>query len=154
MGAILKQLVGRGEIPVYLRKAFHEGKIECGDRGPPLANLIRMLRLTIDSLPQVFICIDALDECPPKDLPALLSSLRDVVRESPKMRIFLTGRPHVRTAIQRYFTGVVEIPVSPKKEDIRNYLEMMLDRDMEPEKMDNDLRADIVQTILDKTSDM
>jgi len=34
-----------------------------------------------------------------------------------------------RGAIQRYFTKVVVIPVSPNTNDIRNYLEMKLDRD-------------------------
>jgi len=46
------------------------------------------------------------------------------------------------------------IPVSPNTDDIRNYIEMKLDRDDEPEAMDNDLRADTVRVILDKMSDM
>jgi len=113
-----------------------------------------MLKIAIASLPQVFICIDALDECLPKHLPELLESLRDIVRESPKTRIFLTGRSHVREAIQRYFTKAVVIPISPNTDDIKNYLEMMLDRDDEPDAMDSDLRLDIVKIILDKMSDM
>jgi len=74
IGAILKRLVGR-EIPEDIRRAFQEG------RRPLLADLMRMLRAAIAKLPQVFICIDALDECLPKDLPGT--------------RVFLTGRPHV-----------------------------------------------------------
>ena len=46
------------------------------------------------------------------------------------------------------------LPISPNTEDIRNYLEMRLERDVEPEAMDNDLRADIISIILDKMSDM
>jgi len=73
-----------------------------------------MLRMAVAKLPQVFTCIDALDECLPKDLPKLLESLREIVRESARTRIFLTGRPHVGEAIHRYFTKVVTIPNSPK----------------------------------------
>jgi hypothetical protein len=135
MGAILKQLVGRGGIPKDLREAFQKGKKEIGGRGLRLADLMGMLRIAIASLPQVFICIDALDECLPKHLPELLESLRDIVRESPRTRIFLTGRPHVKEDIQRYFTKAVVIPISPNTDDIRNYLEMRLDRDDEPEAM-------------------
>ena len=62
MGAILKRLVGR-EIPEDIRRAFLDG------RRPLLADLMRMLRITIAKLPQVFICMDALDECLPKELP-------------------------------------------------------------------------------------
>jgi len=102
----------------------------------------------------VFICIDALDECLPKHLPELLGSLRDIVRESPTTRIFLTGRPYVKGAIQKYFAGAVVIPISPNVDDIRNYLEMKLDRDDDPEAMDNELRVDIVEGVLNKMSDM
>jgi len=55
-----------------------------------------MLGNAISSLSPVFICIDGLDECLPKDLPVLLESLRAIVREPPITRIFLTGRPHVK----------------------------------------------------------
>jgi len=153
MGAILKQLVGGGDIPIYLREAFQEGQ-KIGGRKPALKDLVIMLRRAIASLGQVFICIDALDEYLPKHLPELLESLRDIVRQSPRTRIFLTGRPHVGGTIQKYFTGAVVIPISPNTDDIRSYLEMKLDRDSEPEAMDNDLRANIVKVILDKMSDM
>jgi len=65
IGAILVQLVGRSGIPIYLRKAFQESQKEIGGRGLLLAELMRMLRTTISSLRQVFICIDALDDFRP-----------------------------------------------------------------------------------------
>ena len=148
MAAILKQLVGKREIPKDIQEAFEEG------RRPLLPDLVRMLRIVIASLPRVFICIDGLDEFLPKDLPGLLESLRDIVRESPTIRIFLTGRPHVKETVQRYFTEAIAIPISPNQDDVKNYVEMRLDRDDEPEAMDKDLRADIVKMILDKMSDM
>jgi len=154
MGAILKQLVGKGDIPIYLRQAFQQGKQEIGGRGLLLADLMRMLKMTIASLPQVYICIDALDELLPKHLPELLRSLRDIVRESPNTRIFLTGRPHVKDDIQRHFPRVVLIPVSLKVDDIKNYLEMRLDMDDEPEAMNDCLRADIIKIMVERVSDM
>ena len=154
MGAILRQLVGRGGIPNYLREAFQKSKTEFDGRGPLLADLVGMLRTTIASLPRVFICLHALDECLPKHLPELLESLNDIIRESPRTRIFLTGRPHVGEDIQRYFPKAVVIPISPNPDDIRNYVEMRLDRDTELEAMSNDLRADIIRVILEKVSDM
>ena len=154
IGAILKQLVGRGEILKDLREAFQEGQKEFGGRGLRLADMMRMLGIAISSLAQVFICIDALDECLPKHLPGLLKSLGDIVQESPRTRIFLTGRSHVRADIQRYFAKAVVIPISPNTDDIRNYLEMRLDGDADPEAMSDDLRADIVKVIMEKMSDM
>ena len=154
LGAILKQLVGRGDIPDHVRQSFREGKKEVGGRKLLLADLVRMLKVAIASLPQVFICIDALDECLPKNLPEFLGSLRDITQESRSTRIFLTGRPHVKESIQRYFAKIVVIPINPNTEDIRNFLEMRLEKDDEPDAMNNELRADIVRVILDKMSDM
>ena len=113
-----------------------------------------MLKIAIASLPQVFICLDALDECLPKHLPELLESLRDILRESPRTKIFLTGRPHIAEDVKRYFPKAVVIPISPNPDDIRNYVEMRLNRDAEPEAMNKDLRADIVRVIQEKISDM
>jgi len=121
-----------------------------GGRGLRLEGLMGMLRMAIALLPQVFICIDALDECLPKHLPELLESLRDIVRESPMVRIFLTGRPYVGEDIHRYFPKAAAIPLSPKTDDIKNYLQMRLGMDLVAQAMDNTLRADIIQTILER----
>ena len=147
MGAILKRLVGR-EIPEDIWEAFQEG------RRPVLADMMRMLKTAIALLPQVFICVDALDEYLSKDLPELLESLRDIVQESPRTRIFLTGRPNAKRGVEKYFSKAITIPISPNQDDIRNYLKVRLDRDDEPEAMNDDLRAEIVRTILEKMSDM
>ena len=152
MGALLRQLVAKGGIPDYLREAFQQAQEEIGGRGLRLADLTGMLRVAIASLPRVFICVDALDECLPKGLPELLGSLRDIT--SPTTRIFLTGRPHVTEDVQRYYTKAVVIPISPNTDDIRNYVELRLGRDSEPEAMSNDLRAEIVRVILEKMSDL
>ena len=154
IGAILKQLVGRAGIPKGLRVAFRKAKKEVGGRGPRLADLMGMLKTAIASLPRVFICIDALDECLPKCLPELFETLRCLVRESPSTRIFLTGRPHVGDDVRRYFIKAIVIPISPNRDDIRNFVETRLDRDAEPEAMSHDLRADIVSVILKNISDM
>jgi len=154
IGAILKQVVGRGDIPSGVRQAFRKAKREFGCRGLLISDMMEMLRIALASLPQVFICIDALDECLPKHLPELLELLRDIVQGSPRTRIFLTGSPHIGGTIQRYFAEAVVIPISPSTDDIRNYLEMKLNRDEQPEAMDDDLRVDIVKVILDNMSDM
>jgi len=153
VGAILKQLVGRARMMKDLREAFQKASEEVGGRGPRLADLMGMLRSAIASIPRVFICIDALDECLPKCLPELLGSLRDIVQESPSIKIFLTGRPHIWADVQRYFNKAIVIPISPNTDDIRNYVEMRLDRDSDQEAMSNDLRADIIR-VIQEISDM
>ena len=82
--------------PGVSRGSVSKGQKEFGGRGPRLANLMEMLRIVIASIPQVFICLDALDEFFLRYLPELPESLGDIVREYPRTRLFLTGRPHVR----------------------------------------------------------
>ena len=154
MGALLKSLVCRDGIPDHVQEAFQKAKMEFGSRGPQLTDLMGMLKIIIASLPQVFICLDALDECLPKRFPDILDSLRDILLKSPGKRLFLTGRSHVKEGVQRYFPKAVVVPISPNRNDIRNYVEMMLDRDSEPEVMSNDLRVDIGRVILEKISNV
>src|SRR5437588_12666530 len=63
MGAILKQLVVRAEVLEYVKTAFNKAKMELGGRGLRLPDMVQMLKQVIAALPQVFIGIDALDEC-------------------------------------------------------------------------------------------
>jgi len=79
-----------------------------------------MLERAIAAPPQVFVCLDAWDEGLPKCLPQLLGSLRDIIRECPRTRIFLTGRPQVGGEVQRYFAKAVVVPISPSPRDIRD----------------------------------
>ena len=126
---------------------------ESGGGGSRLMDLLRMLKAAIASIRQVFIYIDALDGCLPMYLAELLESLRDIIREFPKTRIFLTGRPYIRENIQRYFPTAIVMLVTPKTEDIRNYIEKRLDMDVNPEAMDNDLRAEIMRITQESVSD-
>ena len=103
MGVILKHLATRAGILDSLCEAFQEGKPEIDGRGLRLGDLMGMFKTAIASLPQVFICDDALDGCLPKCLVELLRSLRVIVLKVSSTRIFLTGGPQVWEDIQRYF---------------------------------------------------
>ena len=154
MGAILRQLVARGEMLEYVQSAFKMAKKEVGGRRPRLPDILRMLKQAIAVLPRVFVCIDALDECLPEYLLELLDSLRDILQESPRVRIFLTGRPQVETQLVRYFITCVTVPISPKRRDIERYLEKKLEKDTETKAMSDGLRADILRIIPQRISGM
>ena len=154
IGAILKQLLVRGEVLEHVQSAFRKAKKEVGGRGLRLPDMVQMLKQAVAILPQVFICIDALDECPPKHILELLRSIQDILRGSPKTRVFLTGRPQVEAEITRYFITRFTIWVIPKMHDIQIYLENKLETDPEPVAMSDDLRADILRIIPERISEM
>ena len=153
LGAIIKQLVSGEEIPGHIREAFQKAKNERGGRGLQLPDMVEILKRTITSLPRVFICIDALDECTPRHRQALLESLQDIVGVSPNIRVFLTARPNINDEIVRHFIRVVRVPLSSTHADIKSYLEMRLDQDDWPGGMYEELRGDIIRTILETVSE-
>jgi len=154
VGAILKQLVVREEVLEHVQNAFQKAKSEVGGRGLRLPDMVQMMKQAVVALPQVFICVDALDECLPKHLLELLVSLKNILQESPRTRIFVTGRPQVRAEIIRHFAGSVMVPISPKTHDIERYLEKKLKMDTESDAMSDTLRAEILKVIPQKISGM
>ena len=154
LGAVLKRLLERDGIPESLRLVFHKEKRAFGGRTMQLLDLVGVLKATIASLPEVFICIDGLDECLPNNRREILEALQDIVRASPTARVFLSGRPHIRDEVKKYFPEAIMVAVIPTIEDIERYLKMRLDRDPTPSALDDNLRAEIMRVIPTKISQM
>ena len=155
LGSLLRQLVGGMEkVPEEIAQAFQEQKMAIGGRGPRLPDIVKMLQ-TITSSLRTFVCIDALDECAAANRVKLLNSLQQILETSPRIRIFMIGRPHVRAEIERRLAGrVISESLSPNKGDIIEYLRLRLDEDETPDAMDRSLEADIMEKIPENMSEM
>ena len=155
LGALLKQLVcGLEETPEEILQAYQGQKNAIGGRGPKLSDIVEMAQTT-SSKKRTFICIDALDECAAGDRVKILDSLNQILEKSPGTRIFVTGRPHIRSEIRRCLAGrVASISISPKRGDIVRYLHNRLREDTTPDAMDSSLEADILKKIPQEISEM
>ena len=155
LGSLLRQVVGGMEkVPEEITQAFQEQKAAIGGRGLRLPDIVKMLQTITCSL-RTFVCIDALDECAAPHRVKLLNSLQQIVERSPRTRIFMIGRPHVRAEIEKRLTGrVISVPVGPSKDDIMEYLRLRLDEDETPDAMDESLKAEILEKIPEKVSEM
>ena len=154
LGAILKQLVARDDMLEHVRMAFRKAKKELGGRDLRLPDMVQMVKRAVATLPQVFICIDGLDECLPKHLLESLGSLRDILQESPGTRILVTGRPHVVVEIVKYFAAAIIVPIYPSKHKIKRYLEKKLEMETVCDAMSDDLLVDILRIIPERMSEM
>ena len=154
LGALLKQLVAAAEpIPEAIREAFVRAKRVVDGRALRLPEICTMLIKSLESLRRGFICIDALDEFPTKHRPELWESLQHVVQECPNIRLFITGRPHIRGEVGGYFPGYPDLaPISPTEEDIVGYVTRRLKKDTELDAMNRELEADILRIITAKIS--
>jgi len=156
IGALTKQVVNTlSTVPTEIGEAFERAEREVGGRGLQVSETVRLLRAALAPVKRAFICIDALDEFSDKRLPQLLASLHTVSQTSPGIRLFITGRPHVRSAVEKYLPGSAQvIPFSPNSDDIREYLEMRLEHDLDSEEMSPALKADIMRCIPEKIPDV
>ena len=156
VGALTKQLVNALSIvPTEIEEAFRRAEREVGGRGLQVREAVKLLGRAIVPMKRTFICIDAIDECSDKHLSQFLDSLNTVSQTSSGIRFFITGRPHIRSAVERYLRGRVQvIPFSPNSEDIREYLEMRLEHDLDSEEMSPGLKADIMKRIPEKIPDV
>ena len=155
LGSLLKQIVsGMERVPEEISRAFQEQKKAIGGCGPQLADIVKMLQATT-SLQPTFMCIDALDECVGVQRFKVLDSLNQILEKSPRTRIFITGRPHIRPEIEKRIAGrAITLSVGPSKDDITTYLHARLAEDETPDAMDESLEAEILETIPENMSEM
>ena len=155
IGALTRQIVNALEmVPTEIEEEFKRAEREVEGRGLRVSEVVKLLQAALALVERTFICIDALDECPDKHLPQLLSSLHTISQMLPGVQLFITGRPHVRSAVEKYLPGSVRvISISPNSEDIKEYLEMELEHDLDSEAMNPTLKDDILKHIPEKIPD-
>ena len=85
----------------------------------------------------------------------LLSSLNQILKESPDTRIFVTGRSHIQTEIGKRLSGrVTSISITHGRDGIISYLRSKLDEATISDAMDSSLEADILKKISKDISEM
>ena len=152
IGALTRQIVkARGMVPNKIDEAFERAEREVGGGRLQVSESVKLLRAALTPVKRTFICIDALDECPDKHRSHLLTALHTICQASPGVQLFITGRPHIRDAVETLLPGCVQgISVCTNGEDIREYLEMELKHDPVPSEMNHTLKADIMKRIPEK----
>ena len=149
IGALTRQVVNTlGKVPDGIEEAFK--RVERKLRGQELqvSESVKLLQAALTPAKRTFICIDALDECPDKHRSHLLTALHTICQASPGVQLFITGRPHIRDAVETLLPGGVQgISVSTNGDDIREYLEMELKHDPVSSEMNHTLKADIMKHI-------
>ena len=154
LGSLLRQLVsGLEKIPEVVVQDFRKQKKNIGGRGLQVSEILKMFR-TITASKRMFICVDALDECVPEHRMVVLESLRQILEGSPNTRLFVTGRPQVRTEVERRLGGVASfISIQPTEEGVVRYLRDKLRNDTTPEIMSSALEDEIIKSIPDMNSE-
>jgi len=156
IGGLVRQATLRApRIPKEIRNAFDESNLEGGD-GLQLPDMVKLFIKVIDSIEVVYLCVDAVDEVLPQHRSDLLRALQQII-QAPNMRLFLTGRPYIRAELDRHLTKMAySIHIMADQGDIARYLSQKMDGgdDQDPSLMTEDLKNNIMKTILEKASEM
>jgi len=157
IGSLLKQIaLGAVGAVGEIKNAFEKSKWG-GGKGLRLPEMVGLFVKTIGSLERVYICVDAIDELVPQHRSEFLRTLRQIIQEAPNIRLFLTGRPHIRGELEKHLTkGAYTIHIVPDQGDIARYLSQKMDDDddRDPDLMTENLRNDIMKIMLEKASEM
>ena len=148
LGSLLRQLVsGRRKIPEAIVEDFEKEKSVIGGRGLQVPGILTMFE-AIAATSRIFICVDGLDECVPEHRMVVLQSLGQMLQESRNTRLFMTGRPHVRSEVERALGGAATFLFIRATEDVVvRFLREKLRKDTIPNMMSSALEGDIVKSI-------
>jgi len=154
LGSLLRQLVtGLEEIPEAVVRGFQNEKKAIGGRGLQVSGILKMFQ-AITTTKRTFICVDALDECVPENRVVVLESLGQILRSLPDIRIFITGRSHIRSEVERRLDGTATfIMIEPTEDGVVDYLREKLKNDTTPDEMNSALEANIMESISQLSSE-
>ncbi|KAM0723401.1 hypothetical protein Q7P37_000387 [Cladosporium fusiforme] len=115
-----------------------------------------------ETLGEVFIVVDALDECTSKNRPDMLAFLREITKRVPLAKIYVTSRPEIDIARDMEISGTptLSIDVSSVAPDIEKYVSDEV-QDLRRGRhgvqlcvLSDDLADDIVRTLTAKAHGM
>ena len=157
IGSLLSQIAsGTTQLPSEIQRLF-ELKNK-GRQALRLPDMLGLLAEVASSIEQIYICFDAIDELLPGNRSELLRALREIIRDAPNIRLFLRGRPHIRGELDKYLTkGAYIISIVADQGDIATYVSRKMEDDEDdgdPDLMPDDLKNDIMKTMLEKASEM
>ena len=155
IGSLVRQAALREPtIPSEIKRAFDKSKREGGD-GLQLPDMMKLLVKVAGHTEVVYLCVDAVDEVLPKHRFEFLHALRRILQDAPNVRLFLTGRPYICAEIDKHLTKkACAIQILADQGDITRYLSQKMEDDQDPGSMTEDLRGNIMKTILEKASGM
>ena len=148
LGSVLKQVVAELEdIPERIVRAFQDREKVIGDPKLPLSETVELLQ-DISISRCIFVCIDALDECPLRYRKNLLRLLNQIHQTSPGVRLFMTGRPHILSEVEERLGGrAATISITPIEDDVITFLRAKLRNHTMPDAMEWSLEEQIMRNI-------
>lgn len=144
--SLLEQLaMSKTEIPKPVLELRQ--RTESQQRDFQQQNLEHAILLMCADFDQVFIVIDALDECDNEQRKSLIRALANLQKKS-SVRIFLTGRPHSGQEITRKLGAPLQVKIGATDSDLRVYLSSKIDDSDNVDVIDEEFKEEIISQII------
>ena len=155
LGSFLNQFLTTVPEPIPEEVTQKLNDINNGGRKVEIEDILGLLKIRLLQLSSAFICIDAVDELEPKVRRQLLIVLKELVMSN-NLRLFLTGRSHIESEVQKYFQipQSYSVIISASQQDIREFMKQQIMDDLNPDAMDEGLAKDIVDALIKKSQGM
>ena len=155
LGSFLNQFLTTVPEPIPEEVTQKLNDINNGGRKVEIEDILGLLKIRLLQLSSAFICIDAVDELEPKVRRQLLIVLKELVMSN-NLRLFLTGRSHIESEVQKYFKipQSYSVIISASQQDIREFMKQQIMDDLNPDAMDEGLAKDIVDALIKKSQGM
>ena len=147
VASLLRQVASQGSVlPVSL--VTHYTKFIEQNRKPGIQDLELTLLHVSQDFNQIFIAIDALDECDEEMRRKLFLPFLAALQKAPRIRLFITSRPHPED-IGKALGAAPQVTVEASDADLRKYLQKKIEESGSAEILTRNL-GDISSTQLQK----
>ncbi len=153
LGSLLQQLALQNDALKDDIMSCHTHHTRFGTR-PTLFEISRLLGMQVQIFDEVFIIIDALDECSEAG-QVRRDFLTEVRRLLPEIRLMVTSR-HL-ASIESNFKQDTRLEIRAHDQDVRKFIEAQVEQRIELVEVllgHDDVKALIVATVLEKTNGM
>ncbi|KAL9076365.1 MAG: hypothetical protein Q9161_001081 [Pseudevernia consocians] len=113
---------------------------------PQVEDLELTLLDVCQNVDQIFIAIDALDECDERTSRKRFLRFLATLQQNPSIRLFVTSRPYPKD-IQKAFDSAPQITVEASDADLRKYLRRRIEDSSSADIVDEGFKQHLVETI-------
>ena len=145
VASLLRQIAShKSVLPVSLDELCT--KFRDRNRKPQIQDLELALLHVCQDFDQVFIAIDALDECDEEMRRKTFLPFLAKLQQTPRIRLFITSRPHLED-IRKALDPALQVKVQASDADLRKYLRKRIEESGNADIIDEDFRQHLIETV-------
>ena len=145
VASLLRQVASQNPaLPTSLVELYT--KFRDQNRKPQIQDLELTLLHVCQEFNQVFVAIDALDECDESMRRKSFLPFLATLQQTPKIRLFIASRPYPED-IRKALGAAPQVTVEASDADLKKYLRRRIDESANAEIIDEDFRQNLIETV-------